>query len=75
MLYELYTVRVVNNDGSLNNNNCNNANGVRPFREKVRKSKLYAEISTLLTKERITFLLSLIFKILYDGFRKSNRFQ
>lgn len=61
-----YSVRVVNNDGTLNNNNCNNENGVRPFREKVRKSKLYAEIRTLLSKEHVAFLLNFVFRILYD---------
>ena len=65
-------MRVVNDDGTLNNNNCNNENGVRPFREIVRKSKLCAEISTLLSKECIAFLLTFIKQVLYDRFSKGN---
>lgn len=69
MLHEHFFVRCVNNNGTLNNNNCNNNNnGVRPFWEKVRKSKLYTEIRTLLTKERIPFLLFSILNLIYERF-------
>lgn len=75
MLYEHFTVRCVNNNGTLNNNNCNNNNGVRPFREKVRKSKLYAEIRTSLSKERITFLLFSKLRYLMTDFEKITDFN
>ena len=68
MLHKHFSVRYVINYGTLNNNNCNNDNGVRPFWEKVRKSKLIAEIRTLLTKEHIAFLLPFITKFIYDRF-------
>jgi hypothetical protein len=61
-------VRCVRSFGTLSLVRCYYYNGVRPFWEKVRKSKLYAEIRTLLTKECITFLLFFVFKSIYDRF-------
>ena len=52
----------------MNNNNCNNNNGVRAIWETVRRSTLYAEISTFLSNELVAFLLTVAMKLLYDRF-------
>lgn len=39
-----FCVRAVNNNGILNNNNCNNDGGVRPFWWEVSQSRHYAKI-------------------------------
>ncbi len=52
----------------MNNNNCNNNNGVRAIWENVRRSKYYAEISTFLSNELVTFLLFAVLKMIYDRF-------
>ncbi len=70
-----FSVRCVNNNGTLNNNNCNNSLGVRPFWETVRKSKLSAEIRTPLTKEHIAFLLSFIVGPIMTDFEKVTDFN
>ena len=53
----------------MNNNNCNNNNGVRAIWETVRRSKLYAEISTFLANESVTFLLA-VFNTTMTDFEK-----
>lgn len=50
----------------MNNNNCNNNNGVRAIWGNVRRSKYYAEISTFLSNELVTFLLIAVMKWIYD---------
>lgn len=50
----------------MNNNNCNNNNGVRAIWENVRRSKHYAEISTFLSNELVTFLLIAVMKWIND---------
>mgnify|MGYP006994874956 FL=1 len=60
-------IRCVACGGNMNNNNCNN-NGVRAIWEKVRRSTLYAEISTFLSNELAAFLLTVAIKVIYDRF-------
>ncbi len=61
-------IRCVACGGNMNNNNCNNNNGVRAIWEKVRRSTLYAEISTFLSNELAAFLLTVAIKVIYDRF-------
>lgn len=68
-------IRCVADDGNMNNNNCNNNNGVRAIWEKVRRSKQYAEISTFLSNESVAFLLTVLLKLFMTDFEKVCDFE
>lgn len=61
-------IRCVACGGIMYGNNCNNNYGVRAIWEKVRRSTLYAEISTFLSNELAAFLLTVAIKVIYDRF-------
>ena len=68
-------IRCVADDGNMNNNNCNDNNGVRAIWEKVRRSKQYAEISTFLSNESVAFLLTVLLKLFMTDFEKVCDFE